>query len=30
MDEKYGKDNYEKGPNSEFNKLKKWGDRGFE
>ena len=30
MDEKYGKDNYEKGLDSEFNKLKKWGDRGFE
>ena len=30
MDEKYGKDNYDKGPGSEFNKIKKWGDRGFE
>jgi len=28
-DEKYGPGNYEKGPNSEFNKIKKWGDRGF-
>ena len=28
MDEKYGKDNYNKGPSSEYNKLKKYGDRG--
>lgn len=30
MDDKYGKDNYNTGPGSEYNKLKKWGDRGFE
>lgn len=30
LDKKYGKDNYKTGPNSEYNKLKKWGDRGFE
>lgn len=30
MDKKYGENNYDKGPGSEFNKLKKWGDRGFE
>ena len=30
MDEKYGKGNYKTGPNSEYNKIKKWGDRGFE
>lgn len=30
MDNKYGKNNYDKGPSSEYNKLKKWGDRGFE
>lgn len=30
MDEKYGKGNYRKGPDSEYNKIKKWGDRGFE
>ena len=28
MDEKYGKDNYDRGPNSEYNKLKKYADRG--
>jgi len=28
MDEKYGKDNYKTGPGSEYNKLKKYGDRG--
>ncbi|MEE3314144.1 MAG: toxin TcdB middle/N-terminal domain-containing protein [Treponema sp.] len=30
MDKKYGENNYDKGPGSEYNKLKKWGDRGFE
>lgn len=30
MDEKYGENNYDRGPGSEYNKLKKWGDRGFE
>ncbi len=30
LDEKYGSGNYETGPNSEFNKIKKWGDRAFE
>ena len=27
LDKKYGPDNYPKGPKSEFNKLKKYGDR---
>ena len=30
MDEKYGPGNYKTGPGSEYNKIKKWGDRGFE
>ncbi len=30
LDDKYGYDNYRKGPDSEFNKIKKWGDRSFE
>lgn len=30
MDEKYGAGNYKTGPNTEFNKLRKWGDRGFQ
>jgi len=30
LDEKYGAGNYSKGPTSEFNKIKKWGDRAFE
>jgi len=30
MDEKYGKKKYDKGPGSEFSKLKKYGDRHFE
>jgi hypothetical protein len=29
LDEKYGPGNYPKGPGSEFNKVKKWGDRAF-
>jgi hypothetical protein len=29
LDEKYGKGNYEKGPDSEFSKIQKWGDRSF-
>ncbi|WP_369791803.1 hemagglutinin repeat-containing protein [Selenomonas sp. CM52] len=28
MDELFGKGNYEKGPGSDFNQLRKWGDRG--
>jgi len=28
LDEKYGKGNYPTGPGSEYNKIKKWGDRG--
>ena len=28
-DKKYGPGNYDKGPKSDFNKIKKWGDRGF-
>lgn len=27
---KYGKGNYRKGPDSEYNKIRKWGDRAFE
>jgi hypothetical protein len=27
--ERYGDGNYPTGPGSEYNKLKKWGDRGF-
>ncbi len=30
LDEKYGDGNYPTGPGSEFNKIKKWGDRAFE
>lgn len=30
MDEKYGVGNYKTGPSSEYNKIRKWGDRGFE
>ncbi|WP_059171344.1 polymorphic toxin-type HINT domain-containing protein [Bacillus sp. FJAT-27445] len=30
MDDKYGPGNYKTGPDSEFNKIKKWGDRAFE
>ncbi len=30
LDEKYGKGNYDKGPGSEFNKIRKWGDRAFQ
>ena len=30
MDKKYGKGNWKEGSNSEYNKLRKWGDRGFE
>jgi len=29
MDEKYGEGNYETGPTSEFNQIKKWADRHF-
>ena len=28
LSEKYGAGNYNKGPGSEFSKVKKWGDRG--
>lgn len=28
-DERFGENNYNKGPGSAFNKIKKWGDRGF-
>jgi len=28
-DEKYGPSNYPKGPGTEHNKIRKWGDRGF-
>ncbi len=28
-DEKYGINNYKKGPGTEYNKIRKWGDRGF-
>ncbi len=30
LDQKYGSREHERGPNSEFNKLKKFGDRNFE
>ncbi|MGH7868550.1 MAG: hypothetical protein ACREP9_13225 [Candidatus Dormibacteraceae bacterium] len=30
LDDKYGAGNYPTGPGSEFNKIKKWGDRAFE
>lgn len=30
LDEKYGQGSYPTGPGSEFNKIKKWGDRAFE
>ena len=30
MDERYGVGNYDQGVGSEYNKIKKWGDRGFE
>ncbi len=29
MDEKYGAGNWQKGQGSEFNKIQKYGDRGF-
>lgn len=30
LDQKYGQGNYDTGPKSEFNQIKKWGDRGFQ
>lgn len=30
LDGRYGEGNYPTGPGSEFNKIKKWGDRAFE
>lgn len=30
LDEKYGNGNYPKGAGTEYNKIRKWGDRGFE
>ncbi len=30
LDGKYGGGNYPTGPGSEFNQIKKWGDRAFE
>ena len=30
LDQKYGPGNYRVGPHSEFNKIRKWGDRAFE
>ena len=30
LDERYGENKYQKGAASEFNKIKKWGDRAFE
>ncbi len=30
LDEKYGKGNYRKGPKSEFDQIKKWGNRAWE
>lgn len=29
LDEKYGAGQWRRGPNTEFNQIKKWGDRGF-
>ncbi|WP_202115481.1 hypothetical protein [Gilliamella sp. Pas-s25] len=29
MDKKYGKRNHDTGATSEFNRIKKWGDRSF-
>ncbi|MBN0084501.1 RHS repeat protein, partial [Pseudomonas aeruginosa] len=29
MDQKYGKGNWKDGPGSEYNQIKKWGDRSF-
>jgi len=29
MNQKYGLGNWKKGPGTEHNKLKKWGDRNF-
>ena len=29
MNEKYGAGNYKTGPGSEYNRIRKWGDRGF-
>lgn len=29
MNNKYGKGNYKTGPGTEYNSLRKWGDRGF-
>lgn len=29
LDDRFGKGNYPTGPGSEFNKIKKWGDRAF-
>lgn len=30
LGDKYGSGGYSKGPNSEWNKIRKWGDRSFE
>lgn len=30
LDKKYGEGNYETGPATEYNQIKKWGDRAFE
>ena len=30
LDSKYGAGKYKTGPGTEFNKIQKWGDRGFE
>jgi len=30
LDNKYGRGNYGKGPNTEYSKIKKWGERAFE
>lgn len=30
LDSKYGAGQYKTGPGTEFNKIQKWGDRGFE
>lgn len=30
LNEKYGPENYKKGSSSDFNKIRKWGDRSFD
>jgi len=30
LEEQFGEENYDKGPRSDYNKIRKWGDRSFE